>query len=239
MSFITRRTSRTLAGALTLLTALVLALISYATATGWTETLVPIDSSTRADQETPATRPSSTVLPSVTTAQGLTPNDPQSVENELVPDGPIGDHDGYIAEGEVLSPWDTNHPAVGNLDPQLLDAVRQAASDAEAEGIVMVINSGWRSERYQQMLLDEAVVTYGSEEEARKWVNTPDKSTHVTGDAVDIGYTDADYWLIENGYRYGLCQTYANEIWHFELAVAPGETCPTPLDDAAEGAGAP
>lgn len=236
MAFITRRTSRTLVGALTLLTALVLVLISYATATGWIETYVPSDSGTIVDQDTPATRHVSTVPPSATTVQDLTANEPQTVENEPVPDGPIGDHDGYIAEGEVLSPWDTDHPAVGNLDPKLLDAVWQAASDAEAEGIVMVINSGWRSERYQQMLLDEAMVTYGSEEEARKWVNTPDKSTHVTGDAVDIGYTDADYWLIENGYRYGLCQTYANEIWHFELAVAPGETCPTPRDDAAEGA---
>ena len=236
MAFITRRTSRTLVGALTLLTALVLALLSYATATGWTETYVPIETGTKTDQENPATGHASTVPPSLTAAQDLATNRPQAVENEPVPDGPIGDQDGYIAEGEELSPWDTDHPAVGNLDPELLDAVWQAASDAEAEGIVMVINSGWRSERYQQILLDEAVVTYGSEEEARRWVNTPDKSTHVTGDAVDIGYTDADYWLIENGYRYGLCQTYSNEIWHFELAVEPGESCPAPLDDATEGA---
>ncbi len=144
----------------------------------------------------------------------------------------IGVADGYIPEGEVLSPFDTDHPAIANLEPDLLVAIQRASIDAEADGVVMVVNSGWRSERYQQSLLDEAIVTYGSEEEARKWVNTPDQSTHVTGEGVDIGYTDADYWLIEHGYRYGLCQTYANEIWHFELAVEPWEACPEPLADA-------
>ena len=27
--------------------------------------------------------------------------------------------------------------------------------------------------------------------------------------------TDADDWLIQHGSDYGLCQTYANEMWHF------------------------
>lgn len=140
--------------------------------------------------------------------------------------------DGYFPDGEVLSPFDMSQPAITNLDPELLDAVQEAALDAEADGVEMVITSGWRSKRYQQQLLDEAVVTYGSLAEARKWVNTPEKSTHVSGDAVDVGYTDADYWLIENGYQYGLCQTYANEIWHFELTVEPGDVCPAPRTDA-------
>jgi hypothetical protein len=111
----------------------------------------------------------------------------------------ISDSDGYIPDGETLSPEDADHPAIANLDPDLLDAIQHAATDAKADGITMVINSGWRSERYQQALFDEAVVTYGSEEEAAKWVQTPGRSAHVTGDAVDIGDTDADYWLIEHG----------------------------------------
>jgi D-alanyl-D-alanine carboxypeptidase len=39
------------------------------------------------------------------------------------------------------------------------------------------------------------VSTYGSEEEALRYVSTPDKSAHVTGDAVDIGPTNAHSWL--------------------------------------------
>lgn len=140
--------------------------------------------------------------------------------------------DGYIATGEPISAFDTVAPAVVNLDPELLDALQHATMDARAEGITIVVNSGWRSETYQQALLDEAVGTYGSEEEALKWVDTPERSNHVKGEAVDIGFTDADYWMIENGSDYGLCQTYANEIWHFQLMTTPGGTCPPPIADA-------
>ncbi|HYH13218.1 MAG TPA: M15 family metallopeptidase [Thermomicrobiales bacterium] len=251
MTFTTRQSSwpQKVAGALTLLIALVLVLISFTTATGWSTTRITNSSVSDGIAEetvtglvvaptsppsatTAATLATSTQAPAVVDAEHIA-DEPVTAEGEHSLDGPVGREDGYIPDGEVLSPWDTHHPAVGNLDPGLLDAVQQAATDAEAEGIVMVVSSGWRSPRYQQALLDEAIVTYGSEEEARKWVNTPDKSSHVTGDGIDIGYTDADYWLIEHGYMYGLCQTYANEIWHFELAVEPGETCPPPLSDAA------
>lgn len=54
-------------------------------------------------------------------------------------------------------------------------------------------------------------------------------SAHVTGDAVDIGPTEAMYWLSQHGSRYGLCQTYANEVWHFELTVERGGECPAPV----------
>jgi hypothetical protein len=140
--------------------------------------------------------------------------------------------DGYIADGEGLSPFDTAYPAIGSLDPDLLDAVQRAWRDANADGVELLVTSGWRSVHYQQALLEEAIVIYGSEAEARKWVNTPEKSTHVTGNAVDIGPTDAASWLSQHGNNYGLCQTYANEIWHYELAIEPGGTCPRPASDA-------
>ena len=40
--------------------------------------------------------------------------------------------------------------------------------------------------------------------------------------AVDIGQSDATAWLSRNGARYGLCQIYRNEPWHYELR--PGAT---------------
>jgi hypothetical protein len=123
-------------------------------------------------------------------------------------------------------------PAVSRLDSDLLVAVRHAAHDAAADGVSFTVNSGWRSPRLQQQLLDEAVVEYGSREEAARWVATPETSAHVTGAAIDIGGWDATAWLSEHGASYGLCQTYANERWHFELrpsAVADG--CPEPFVD--------
>jgi LAS superfamily LD-carboxypeptidase LdcB len=74
---------------------------------------------------------------------------------------------------------------------------------------------------------------YGSLAQAREFVNTPDKSTHVTGKAVDLGPTDADDWVNRNGAQYGLCQAYANEMWHFELLTTPGGECPPPMPNAA------
>lgn len=179
--------------------------------------------------------------PATPTAAASTP----TMSNQVVPAPPARDRgtggslfiveDGYIADGESLSPFDINYPAVGNLNPDLLAAVQSAASDAVRDDVEIRINSGWRSARYQQGLLDDAIVTYGSVDEARKWVNTPEQSTHVTGNAVDIGPTDADSWLSQYGYEYGLCQTYANEIWHFELATAPGGACPPQISDALAG----
>jgi zinc D-Ala-D-Ala carboxypeptidase len=121
---------------------------------------------------------------------------------------------------------------VTTLDPTLQRAVDEATADAALEGITLQITSGVRTRAHQQQLLDEAIRTYGSERVARRYVNTPDRSTHVTGKAVDIGPTDAAYWLAQHGARYGLCQIYANEIWHFERVIKPGGTCPEQLPDA-------
>jgi len=123
--------------------------------------------------------------------------------------------------------FDDEFPAVANLDRDLLGALRQAATDAAAAGVKFVVNSGWRSAAYQEGLIREAVAEYGSVEEAAKWVAPADKSLHVSGDAVDIRPSGAAAWLSEHGAKYGLCQIYRSESWHYELrpeAIANG--CP-------------
>ncbi|MFD8593888.1 M15 family metallopeptidase [Kitasatospora sp. NPDC059646] len=147
--------------------------------------------------------------------------------------GGVRAEDGELAAGASVSPLDGDSPAVRNLDPALLAALRSAAADARAQGIELRVTSGWRSRGYQQRLLDAAVARYGSLEAARRYVNTPEKSAHVSGKAVDVGPTDADDWLNRRGARYGLCQVYANEMWHFELLTTPGGHCPPQLPDAA------
>jgi D-alanyl-D-alanine carboxypeptidase len=141
--------------------------------------------------------------------------------------------DGYVPIERPVSIFDEHLPTIANLDPDLRVAVRDAATAAAADGVEMSVTSGWRSAAYQQVLLDDATRRYGTFQEARRWVNTPELSTHVTGDAVDIGPTDADDWLNRHGADYGLCQIYANEMWHFELATEPGGTCPAQLPDSA------
>ncbi|WP_371096614.1 M15 family metallopeptidase [Streptomyces sanglieri] len=149
---------------------------------------------------------------------------------EVTPEG--ADESG-TPDGRQFTPFDTRYPAIARLDRRLLKAVQQAARDARDDGIEFRVTSGWRSKEHQQRLLDEGIEKYGSAEKARQFVNTPQKSTHVSGKAVDIGPTDADDWLIRNGSDYGLCQVYNNEMWHFELLTRPGGTCPAPLSNAA------
>jgi zinc D-Ala-D-Ala carboxypeptidase len=137
----------------------------------------------------------------------------------------------------VVVSMTTSSPAargetVANLDPGLLRALRVAAKDAAKDGIEIVVNSGWRSREYQEQLLRDAVAKYGSKKAAARWVATPDTSSHVSGDAIDIGPSRAMAWLSRHGAKYGLCRIYRNEPWHYELrptAIADG--CPSMYAD--------
>jgi D-alanyl-D-alanine carboxypeptidase len=129
--------------------------------------------------------------------------------------GALGEADGAVPDGTTA--FDTAVPAVANLDPDLLRALRRAATDAASDGVEVYVSSGWRSRKYQEQLFREAVSKYGSKEEAARWVATPGTSAHEAGDAVDVGHSDAEAWLSEHGARYGLCRVYGNEPWHYEL----------------------
>lgn len=138
----------------------------------------------------------------------------------------LTDDDGYIADGDALT-LDSDLPAIRRLDPRLLEALRAADRAAVDErGTTITIVDGWRSLRYQQYLFARAVQKYGSEQEAERWVKRGADSSHVTGKAVDIGTADAMDFLSRYGSEWGLCQVYANEAWHFELATTPGGECP-------------
>ena len=129
--------------------------------------------------------------------------------------GALGEADGAVPDGTTV--FDDDIPAVANLDPHLLRALRRAATDAGGDGVEVYVSSGWRSRKYQEQLFREAVSKYGSRAEAARWVATPGSSAHEAGDAVDIGHSDAAAWLSEHGAGYGLCRVYANEPWHYEL----------------------
>ncbi|MFK4835219.1 M15 family metallopeptidase [Microbacterium sp. ZW T2_14] len=162
------------------------------------------------------------------------PQEPGPVEPargaEVVADGVVTEEDGILPDG--VSVFDDAYPGIARLSGELGDALRRAAEDAAREGVVIHVNSGWRSPEYQDQLLQDAVSDYGSKAEAARWVATAATSAHVAGEAVDIGSFDAVAWMSTHGAAYGLCQTYSNESWHFELrpdAVRGG--CPSPYAD--------
>lgn len=144
----------------------------------------------------------------------------------------LGEADGLVPAGTTV--FDDDIPAVARLRPALLGALRRAAPAAAKDGVEFVVDSGWRSPAYQQQLLRQAVSTYGSEQSAARWVASPATSAHVSGDAVDIGPAAAAAWLAEHGAKFGLCQIYRNEPWHFELRPQATERgCPAMYADAA------
>lgn len=159
---------------------------------------------------------------------------PSAVAAAAPGDGSGDTAGGWVPDGQELSPFDLADPAVNRLDPDLLHAIERAARGAKADGVTLGLTSGWRSPEFQQQLFNEAVVQYGSAAVASQYVASPQTSKHVIGEAVDVGPATADNWLIRNGSAYGLCQIYANEIWHFELASNYGGSCP-PLRPNASG----
>ena len=181
--------------------------------------------------ELPASSSSAVSSTTATRPAGASPNELPDSRDERR--GPLGEADGAVPDGTTV--FDDWVPGVANLDPVLLGALRRAAGGAEQDGVEFFVDSGWRSPEYQQQLLRQAVLKYGSAKEAARWVASPRTSAHVSGDAVDIGRSDAAAWLSDHGAGYGLCQIYRNEPWHYELqpeAVEKG--CPPAYADATQ-----
>jgi D-alanyl-D-alanine carboxypeptidase len=174
--------------------------------------------------------PSSLTVPSPSTASPPPSAAPPVHRSRVEQRGGLGEAGGALPDGTTV--FDDALPGVAKLDPALLRALRRAATDAAADGVELVVNSGWRSPAYEDQLRREAIAKYGSEAEAARWVATGTTSAHVSGDAVDVGPADATRWLSAQGAAYGLCQIYGNEPWHYELrpeAVAHG--CPAMYSD--------
>jgi zinc D-Ala-D-Ala carboxypeptidase len=172
-----------------------------------------------------AASPSTPTAPALDVPRSERPGPPRSEHRR-----PLGEADGAVPDGTTV--FDDAIPGVARLDPALLGALRRAARDAAQDGVRFVVDSGWRSPAYQEQLLHEAVLKYGSVEEAARWVATPTTSAHVSGHAVDIGPSQAAAWLARHGAAYGLCQIYANEPWHYELRPDAGaQGCPAVYAD--------
>ena len=125
--------------------------------------------------------------------------------------------------------------SIVEIHPLLLARFTVAQSFARADGFELSLTSGFRTLDRQEELFDQEVAIRGSETEASKWVLPPQFSHHPKGLAIDVNYPgdkSAAYWLETNGSRFGLCRVYANEWWHFEGIIAPGERCPVPALNA-------
>jgi len=137
---------------------------------------------------------------------------------------------GAVPEAPPSEPAD----GLDGVDADLAARFEAARAAAAAEDVELRITSGKRTEEEQQRLVDQAVAQHGVPE-AYRWVLPPEKSAHVQGLAIDVGATQGAYWLAEHGLEFGLCQTYANEVWHFEKLPDGADTCPEQHPDSSWG----
>jgi len=134
----------------------------------------------------------------------------------------------FLGDGPLVESA-TADGLVSEIHPLLLTRFKTAAAFAKADGVKLFVTSGFRTFSRQAWLFKREVAIRGSESEAAKWVLPPQYSHHPRGLAIDVNYPGdklGAFWLEKNGSRFGLCRVYANEWWHFEAVIAPGQSCP-------------
>ena len=111
--------------------------------------------------------------------------------------------------------------------------------DAKKEGFNILIDSGYRSYKYQEDIWNDSVIKIGLEE-TKRVVAPPGASEHQTGFSFDVGYIingfytddineyqDESKWLFNNSYKYGFILRYPKnkenitgykyEPWHYRF----------------------
>lgn len=119
--------------------------------------------------------------------------------------------------------------------PEVLPFLQRLLNDAVAQGVDMLVLSGYRSFGEQSMLKSAYTVTYGSKT-ANKFSADQGYSEHQLGSTVDFttaklgakfatfASTPSYQWLLENAYKYGFILSYPKnntyyvfEPWHWRF----------------------
>ncbi|HEY0318754.1 MAG TPA: transglycosylase SLT domain-containing protein [Solirubrobacterales bacterium] len=99
------------------------------------------------------------------------------------------------------------------MRPDVADAYDRMAAAAQADGIALVVVSGFRSDAEQAAL-------FAAHPDPR-WVAPPGHSLHRCATELDLG-PETDYaWLAANATRFGFVQRYSWEPWHYGANFGP------------------
>src|SRR3954465_12495739 len=85
---------------------------------------------------------------------------------------------------------------------------------ARADGVALVINSGFRSDAEQAELWRR--------HPDPRWVAPPGTSLHRNGTELDLGPPAAYGWLAAHAERFHFVQRYSWEAWHYGYTLNPG-----------------
>lgn len=124
------------------------------------------------------------------------------------------------------------------LRSDIKEYVDKLINDAQGLGLPIIVDSGYRSYNYQQVVLDALIKEKG--DESFKLVALPGASEHQTGLAIDFAYYENGIynddvkendkeaiWLKNNAWKYGFILRYPKgkenvtgynfEPWHFRF----------------------
>jgi Transglycosylase SLT domain/D-alanyl-D-alanine carboxypeptidase len=99
------------------------------------------------------------------------------------------------------------------MRPDVAAAFDRMAVAASADGLALLVVSGFRSDAEQAAL-------FAAHPDPR-WVAPPGQSLHRCATELDLGPDAAYGWLAANASRFGFEQRYSWEPWHFGLATGP------------------
>ncbi|MBU0674931.1 MAG: M15 family metallopeptidase [Proteobacteria bacterium] len=103
---------------------------------------------------------------------------------------------------------------------------------AVADGVPLLVDSGYRSVAYQKKIFEQRMVAAGDFQSISRWVAPPGYSEHMLGTAIDLspsnwtfGGTKVEQWMEKNAFRFGFNQSYPRhsphgftwEPWHWRF----------------------
>jgi Transglycosylase SLT domain/D-alanyl-D-alanine carboxypeptidase len=118
------------------------------------------------------------------------------------------------------------------MRPDVAAAFDRMAAAAGADGISLLVVSGFRSDAEQAALF--------AAHPDPTWVAPPGHSLHRCATELDLGPDAAYGWLAANASRFGFVQRYSWEAWHygFDAGPPPCSEAGNALGEAGGGAGA-
>ncbi len=111
------------------------------------------------------------------------------------------------------------------MRPDVAVAYDKLAAAAAADGITLIVVSGFRSDAEQAELF--------AAHPDPKWVAPPGTSLHRCATELDLGPESAYGWIDANAGRFGFVQRYSWEAWHVGFVKGPA-----PCSEAGNSVGA-
>lgn len=114
------------------------------------------------------------------------------------------------------------------MRPDVAAAYDQMATGARADGVTLMVVSGFRSDAEQAELF--------AANPDPTWVAPPGQSLHRCATELDLGPSSAYGWLASNAGRFGFVQRYSWEAWHYGFEAGPAP-CSLAGEAVTEGGG--